>query len=92
MKGKIIALLLALVMTVSCFSAVLAENTYGPIYDEWSDMTDEQLYELAKAEKGELTVYATSSKMLKAEKGFEELYPEDVKMNADIISGYYGIY
>ena len=23
---------------------------------------------------------------------FEELYPEDVKMNADIISGYYGIY
>ncbi|MBR6187338.1 MAG: extracellular solute-binding protein [Clostridia bacterium] len=76
MKGKLIALLLACIMVVSCCSAVLAENTYGPIYDEWSDMTDEQLYELAKAEKGELTVYATSSKMLKAEKGFEELYPD----------------
>ena len=76
MKGKLIALLLACLMIVSCCSAGLAEITYGPIYDEWSEMTDDQLYELAKAENGELTVYATSSKMLKAEKGFKELYPD----------------
>ena len=74
MKEKLVALLLACIMIVSC-TAAMAETDYGPIYDEWSDMTDEQLYELAKAENGELTVYATSSKMLKAEKGFEELYP-----------------
>ena len=75
MKRKITALLLACLMTISCFSAVLAEPTYGPVYDNWSGMTDEELYALALEEKGELTVYATSSKMLKAEKGFEELYP-----------------
>ena len=76
MKGKLIALLLACLMTVSCMSAALADATYGPIYDEWSDMTDEQLYELAKAEKGELTVYATSSKMLKAEKALKNCIPK----------------
>lgn len=54
-------------------------NYYGPYYDEWSDMTDEELYEMAKQEVAngakEITVYATSSKMLKAEEPFEEMYP-----------------
>ena len=34
---------------------------YGPIYDEWSDMTDEELYQLALEEVkdgSEITVYA----------------------------------
>ena len=50
-------------------------NYYGPYYDEWSDMTDEELYEQAKTEDTTITVYATSSKMLKAEEPFEEMYP-----------------
>lgn len=48
---------------------------YGPIYDEWSEMTDEELYQLALEEGGEINVYATSSKMLKAEEAFEEMFP-----------------
>ena len=51
---------------------------YGPIYDEWSDMTDEELYQMALEEVkdgSEITVYATSSKMLKAEDKFEEAFP-----------------
>lgn len=50
-------------------------EVYGPYWDDWSDMTDEQLYELAKAENNPINIYATSSKMLKTEEGFEELYP-----------------
>ena len=51
------------------------EEFYGPYYDEWSDMTDEELYELALKEDTAINVYATSSKMLKAEEPFEEMYP-----------------
>ena len=66
------------------------ENYYGPYYDEWSDMTDEELYELAKEEVAngakEITVYATSSKMLKAEEPFEDMYPELALVVADLDS------
>lgn len=58
---------------------VTQSDFYGPIYDEWSDMTDEELYEMAKkevAENGPINVYATSSKMLKAEDPWLEKYPE----------------
>ncbi len=48
---------------------------YGPTYDEYSEMTDEELYELAQEEGGEINVYATSSKMLKVEEDFEAAYP-----------------
>ena len=59
MKGKLIAWLLAAVLIVSCLTVALAEEAkFGPIYDEWSEKTDEELYEEAKAEGGELTVYA----------------------------------
>lgn len=51
------------------------EEFYGPYYDEWSDMTDEELYELAQKEGGEISVYATSSKMLKEEEPFEAAFP-----------------
>ena len=51
------------------------ENYYGPYYDEWSDMTDEELYELALKEDTTINVYATSSKMLKEEEPFEEAFP-----------------
>ncbi len=65
-------------------------NNYGPYYDEWSDMTDEQLYEMAKEEAAngakEITVYATSSKMLKAEEPFEDMYPELALVVADLDS------
>ena len=50
-------------------------SVYGPYYDEWSDMTDEQLFEEALKEDTTINVYATSSKMLKAEEPFEEMYP-----------------
>lgn len=51
------------------------ETFYGPYYDEWSDMTDEELYEQALTEETTINVYATSSKMLKVEESFEEAYP-----------------
>lgn len=77
--SKIMALVLALLLAALSVSAMAeeAENSefFGPVYDEWSEMTDEALYEQAKAAGGEITVYATSSKMLKAEEGFEEAYP-----------------
>ena len=49
------------------------EEFYGPYYDEWSDMTDDQLYEQALKEDVTINIYATSSKMLKAEEPFEEM-------------------
>lgn len=57
------------------YDVVTGETFYGPYYDDWSYMTDEALYELAKAEGGQINIYATSSKMLKAEEPFEEMYP-----------------
>lgn len=51
---------------------------FGPIYDEWSDMTDDELYQKALeevADGSEINIYATSSKMQKAEEKFEEAYP-----------------
>ena len=51
------------------------ENHYGPYYDEWSDKTDEELYEEALKEDTTINVYATSSKMMKVEEGFEAAYP-----------------
>ena len=51
------------------------ENHYGPYYDEWSDKTDEELFEEALKEDTTINVYATSSKMLKVEEGFEAAYP-----------------
>ena len=50
-------------------------EAYGPYFDDWSDMTDEELYEMALKEDTVLNIYATSSKMLKAEEPFEEMYP-----------------
>ena len=47
------------------------ENHYGPYYDEWSDKTDEELFEEALKEDTTINVYATSSKMMKVEEGFE---------------------
>lgn len=58
---------------------VTESDFYGPIYDEWSEMTDEELYALAKdevAKNGPINIYATSSKMLKAEEPWLETYPE----------------
>lgn len=52
------------------------EDRLGPIYDEWSEKTDEELYELAKAEGGVINVYAVSSSMLKVIDPFQEAYPE----------------
>lgn len=51
-------------------------DLYGPKYDDWSAMTDEELYEQAKAEgEDPIVVYATSSKMLKVVEDFQEAYP-----------------
>ena len=51
------------------------ENHYGPYYDELSDKTDEELFEEALKEDTTINVYATSSKMMKVEEGFEAAYP-----------------
>lgn len=59
---------------------VTGDKFYGPYWDEWSDMTDEELYEKAKEEVANgadtINVYATSSKMLKVVDAWNELYPE----------------
>ncbi|MCD8329129.1 MAG: hypothetical protein LUC27_00330 [Lachnospiraceae bacterium] len=41
---------------------------------EYDSLSDEELYELALEEGGEITVYATTSKMLNAEEDFEAAY------------------
>lgn len=85
-KNQLIALLLTLTMLLAMLSGCSqsgkkepetqkTEVVYGPVYDEWSEMTDEQLYEKAKAEGGEINIYATSSKMMKVQEPFEEMYP-----------------
>lgn len=68
-------LLVCLLAVANLACCASAEEFYGPIYDEWSEMTEEELYAMAQEEGGEIIVYATSSKMLKAEESFEELYP-----------------
>ena len=58
--------------------AVEDSSFYGPIYDDWSKMTDEELYEQALEELKDgssINVYATSSKMLKDKETFEEAFP-----------------
>ncbi|MCD8124745.1 MAG: extracellular solute-binding protein [Lachnospiraceae bacterium] len=90
MKKKILALALVLVMVAglaACGSgsdssdttdttagengSEAAEESGGHEYDS---LSDEELYELALEEGGEITVYATTSKMLKAEEDFEAAY------------------
>lgn len=58
--------------------AVEDSSFFGPIYDDWSKMTDEELYEQAVEELKDgssINVYATSSKMLKDKETFEEAFP-----------------
>ncbi len=51
------------------------EDVTAPTDATYNPMTEEELYELAKSEGGKITVYATSSKMLKVEEPFEAAYP-----------------
>ena len=57
------------------YNAATGETVYGPVWDEWSDMTEEELYEKAKEEGGTIEVYATTSKMLNMVDAFMEDYP-----------------
>ena len=57
------------------YDAATGEEVFGPVYDEWSDMTEEELYEMAKEEGGTIEVYATTSKMLNMVDAFMEDYP-----------------
>ncbi len=59
------------------YSLAEDKSYYGPYYDEWSDLTDDELYQMALNEDKDQTIniYATSSKMLKAQEPFEEMYP-----------------
>ena len=43
------------------------ENYYGPYYDDWSEKTDDELYEEALTEDTTINIYPTSSKMMKVE-------------------------
>ena len=59
--------------------AVEESEFFGPIYDEWSEKTEAELYQMAIEEvkkEGPINIYATSSKMLKAEEKWLETYPE----------------
>lgn len=57
------------------YDATTGDEVFGPVYDEWSDMTDDELYEMAKEEGGTIEVYATTSKMLNMVDAFMEDYP-----------------
>lgn len=57
------------------YYADTGEELFGPVYDEWSDMTDDELYEMAQDEGGTIEVYATTSKMLNMVEAFMEDYP-----------------
>ena len=57
------------------YYADTGETLLGPVYDEWSDMTDDELYEMAQDEGGTIEVYATTSKMLNMVEAFMEDYP-----------------
>ena len=57
------------------YDLATGEEFFGPYYDDWSDMTDDALYQQALEEDTTITIYSTSSKMLKAEEPFEEMYP-----------------
>lgn len=57
------------------YDLATGEEFFGPYYDDWSDMTDDELYQQALEEDTTITIYSTSSKMLKAEEPFEEMYP-----------------
>jgi len=79
---KLSVLLLVCVMMLSMLAAcggssstTTTDPKEGPIYDDYSEMTDEQLYEAAKKEGGQINLYATSSGMLKEEEPFEKAYP-----------------
>lgn len=51
---------------------------FGPIYDDWSKMSDEELYAQALEEVKDgstINIYATSSKMKKVQETFEEAFP-----------------
>ena len=51
---------------------------FGPIFDDWSKMSDEELYQLALEEVKDgstINIYATSSKMKKVQETFEEAFP-----------------
>lgn len=61
-------LTLALVMLLSAASVYAAEI-------DWEHATDEELYALAKEEKGDINVYAISSRMQKVAEKFNEAYP-----------------
>ncbi|MDR1801764.1 MAG: hypothetical protein LBQ95_08015 [Lachnospiraceae bacterium] len=54
---------------------VSGENATAANDDSWNDMTDEELYELAKAEGGEINVYTISSRMQTTCDSFNEVYP-----------------
>ena len=43
------------------------ENYYGPYYDDWSEKTDDEIYEEALTEDTTINVYAPSTKMMKVE-------------------------
>lgn len=57
------------------YDATTGEEEFGPVYDEWSEKTDDELYEMAKEEGGTIEVYATTSKMMNMVDAFMEDYP-----------------
>ena len=76
--SKILSLALAVVMVLALSVPAMAsekDEFIGPIYDEWSEKTTEELYQEALEEGGPITIYATSSKMLKVKDDFEEQFP-----------------
>ncbi|MEG2116657.1 MAG: extracellular solute-binding protein [Clostridia bacterium] len=82
---KVIAILLALVMVLSCASCGTTEEPTvelegnAKILSEGANLTHDELVAKAKAETGAFAVYATSSRAKDAGKKFTELYGIEVE-------------
>ncbi len=67
MMKKLGALVIAMLLLFSV-SAVLAEI-------DWEHATEEELYEMAKKEGGDINIYSISSRMQRVAEKFNEAYP-----------------
>ena len=45
------------------YDAATGEEVFGPVYDEWSEKTDDELYEMAKEEGGTIETVAKAKKI-----------------------------
>lgn len=75
--SKILLACIAAVMLLAMVTSVYAENSdLDATLDAASKMSDEELYEAAKGEKGTMVIYSTTSLAANTVESFLKVYPE----------------